>query len=400
MNRKRMKAVSAAVAAALLVLAPGTAPLAAGDAKTAAAPQGPSVSVATAERLPFTETILVTGSLTARREVLVSPQIEGLRILEWLAEEGDRVTEGQILARLDHSMLEAQLNQLKASARRADAVIAQARSKITETEAAVKQAEAAFERVKPLAISGTASRATYDEREAAARTAAAVAASAKDGLGLAQADRAQIDAQIDELKVRLAFTEIKAPSAGVISRRTAKVGAVAAAAGEPLFRIVANGEVELDAEIPEIYLPRIKPGLSARVEIAGLKERTGKVRLVSAEVDKATRLGRVRVFIGDDPELRVGTFSRGQIDTARSEGLGVPSSAVLHKDANVSVQVVKDGRIETRKVMTGMVSGGKTEITDGLKEGELVVIRSGTLLRDGDTVQPVTVAKSAGNGAE
>ena len=398
LRRKRLGLM--AVAAVALVLAPEGAALAAEAAKAENGSQGPSVSVAAAVRSPFTETILATGSLTARQEVLVSPQIEGLRIIELLAEEGDRVAEGQVLARLDRSTLEAQLGQFKATLTRADAAIAQARSRIAETEAALKQVEAAFERAKDLIKSGTTSKAIYDEREAAARTAAAVAASAKSGLGVAQAERAQVEAQIDELNLKLGFAGIKAPAAGVISRRTAKVGAVAAAVGEPLFRIVAKGEVELDAEIPEIHLPRIVPGLAARVEIAGLKERTGKVRLVASEVDRATRLGKVRIFIGDDAELRVGTFARGLIDTAQSDGLGVPSTAILHKDQGESVQVVKDGRVETRKVVTGMVSAGKTEIVDGLKEGELVVLRSGTLLRDGDLVRPVTVAKSTVNGAE
>ncbi len=402
MDGKHMKLRSfQAIAAAAMLLVSANAPVHGVEAaKTEMAGQGPSVSVAPVKRMPFTETILVTSSLTARREVLVSPQVDGLRIVELLAEEGDRVVEGQVLARLERRTLEAQLAQLKATRSSADAAIAQARSKIKETEAAVKQAEAAFERAKGLVKSGTTSRAIFDQREAAARTAAAVAASAKDGLAVAQAGRAQVEAQIDESNLRLSFTEITAPSAGIISRRTAQLGAVAAASGKPLFRIVAKGEIELDAEIPEVYLPRVAPGHPARVQVAGLKERKGKVRLVGAEVDRATRLGRVRVFIGDDAQLRVGTFARGLIDTARREGLSVPSSAVLHKNGGQTVQVVKNGRVETRKVRTGMTRAERTEIIDGLKDGELVVLRSGSLLRDGDKVRPVRAARLTESGVE
>jgi HlyD family secretion protein len=389
----RMKRGLCAAAGVFLLL--GSVQLhAADDAKAPKETLGASVSVAPVERNSFTETVLVTGSLIARQEVLVSPQIEGYRISEILAEEGDRVEARQVLARLADEMLQAQLAQLDATLVRADASIAQARSRITEAEANKVQADAAFVRAQELVKSGSTSRSVFDEREAAARTAAAAVTLSQDGLRVTEAEKTQIEAQIRESKLRLGFTEILAPEAGVISRRTARLGGLASAVADPLFRIVAKGEIELDAEIPEVFLPRLSAGMAARIEVAGLKPREGKVRLISPEVDKATRLGRVRIFIGDDPALRVGTFARGMIDTASSNGLGVPSTAVMNRDLGPTVQVVKDGRIETRKVATGMVSGGKTEILDGLQEGELVVLRSGTLLREGDSVRPVIAGKT------
>jgi HlyD family secretion protein len=189
--------------------------------------------------------------------------------------------------------------------------------------------------------------------------------------------------------LKLAFTEITAPADGIISRRTAKVGATTSGLAEALFRIVEKGEVELDAEIPELYLPKLKAGMPARVQVAGLPEKKGTLRLISQEIDKATRLGRVRILLGSDITLRVGAFARGQIETARSEGLAVPASAVMHNSAGSFVQVVRDEKVKTRAVRTGMRSGSLIEITGGLKEGEKVVARSGTLLREGDTVRSV-----------
>lgn len=388
----KMKRGLCAVAGFMLL---GAAQLhAADDAKAPKETLGASVSVAPVERNSFTETVLVTGSLIARQEVLVSPQIDGYRISEILAEEGDRVEARQVLAKLADDTLKAQLAQLDASLVRADAAIAQARSRITEAEANKVQAEAAFARAQELVKSGSTSRSVFDEREAAARTAAAAVTLSQDGLRVAEADKTQIEAQIRESKLRLGFTEILAPAAGVISRRTARLGGLASAAADPLFRIVAKGEIELDAEIPEIFLPRLSAGMPARIEVAGLKPREGKVRLISPEVDPATRLGRVRIFIGDDPALRIGTFARGMIDTASSNGLGVPATAVMNRDQGPAVQVVKDGRVETRKVSIGMASGGKVEILGGLREGELIVLRSGTLLREGDSVRPVIAGKT------
>ena len=144
-----------------------------------------------------------------------------------------------------------------------------------------------------------------------------------------------------------ANTEVTAPADGLVSRRTARIGGMAAGAAEPMFRIVARGEVELDAEVIETELAKVTAGQKARVNVAGVGDVDGTVRLVSPEVDKLTRLGRVRIFLGDDPRLRIGAFARGTIETAQSRGLAVPSSAVVFDAGGAFVQVVRDGRVET-----------------------------------------------------
>ncbi len=358
-------------------------------AQTESGTQGPAVSVVAVQEATFTESVLATGSLVAREEVLVTPQIEGYRVHEIFAEQGDRVKQGALLAKLADETLTAQLAQLEASLVRADASIAQARSVISQAEASRKQAEAAFVRAQELIKSGATSRSIFDEREAAALTADATVTSAKDGLLVAQAEKVQIEAQIRESKLRLAFTRILAPTDGLISRRSARVGALASSIADPMFLIIKNGEIELDAEIPEIYMPRIRVNEPASVEISGLSPRNGKVRLISPEIDAATRLGRARIFIGDDPDLRIGSFARATIDTGAKTALGVPASAILNRDSGPTVQVVKDGRIETRTVAVGIRLGGMVEIREGLTAGESVVLKSGMLLRDGDAVRPI-----------
>jgi RND family efflux transporter MFP subunit len=161
---------------------------------------------------------------------------------------------------------------------------------------------------------------------------------------------------------------------------------------EPLFRIVADGEIELEADVIETRLARVREGQPTQVEVAGVGSVAGRVRLISAEVDRSTRLGRVRIFLGDDPQLRVGAFARGHIETARSRGLAVPSSAILYSDGGATVQLVKDGKVVTRSVDLGLSSGGVVEVRQGLAEGDLVVAKSGTFLRDGDAVSPALEA--------
>jgi len=384
----------------LLLGAGGAAALYAGGRLTHGAPSprpqfatakdmAPAVTVHRVARQSLVETVLITGTLVPRTEILVAPEVEGLRVLELLAEEGDRVAEGDLLARLEDETLRAELAQNDAALARAKAAIARARSEIVSAEAREHEAASALERAKPLQKSGYLADSAFDQREAAARTAAAQLVAARDGLSLAEAEKAQTEAQRRQIAWRLDKTEIRAPAAGLISRRNARIGGLASGAADPMFRIIAKGEIELDGEVPEADLAKLKVGQKALITIAGVGEVEGKVRLVSPEIDRATRLGRVRIFLGDDAGLRIGSFGRGSVVTARGDGLVVPATAVLFAPGGPEVQVVEDGRVVTRSVTTGLKSGDRIEVTSGLAEGDAVVAKAGTFLRDGDAVRPV-----------
>lgn len=349
----------------------------------------PAVSVVKAAEVDFTELVTVSGSLVPRDEILVAPEVEGFRVLELKVDAGDRVKRGDVLATLVQESLDAQLAQNDAALARAEAAISQTESQITEAKARLAEADANFERAKPLKNSGFLSGTTYDQREMSSKTAAAQLKAAGDGLRLAQAEKLQVEAQRRELNWKHASTAVTAPADGLVSRRTARIGGMASGAGEPMFRIVARSEVELDAEVIETDLAKILANQKARVDVAGVGEVEGTVRLVSPEVDKLTRLGRVRIFLGDDPRLRIGTYGRGNVATAKSHGLGVPSSAVVFDTGGAYVQVIRDGRVEHRDIKTGLVARGLIEVRSGISEGDVIVARAGTFLRDGDQVRAV-----------
>lgn len=359
--------------------------------------RAPSVTVATVETATVTETALVTGTLVARDEVLVSTEIDGLAIVEILAEEGDRVAEGQVLARLSRDTIDALLAQNAAQIDRATAAIVQARNQIAEAQATRAQADAAFARTRALQDRGNASTELLEQREASARIAAARVASAEQSLRLSEADKVLAEAQRRELLVRQRRTEIRAPAAGVVSRRTAKVGALAAMSGDPLFRIVRDGVVELEADVPEVTLARLATGQDATVRPAGQSvDLPARVRLISPEVSRTTRQGRVRLSVEAGREVTVGAFARATVVTDRRSGPTVPLSAVLYRagtgTGNASVQVVKDGIVETRAVTVGLKAEGRAEIREGLAPGETVVAVAGTFVRNGDRVTPVPAA--------
>lgn len=349
----------------------------------------PAVTVSKVMTSDFVEMAVVSGSLIPREEILVSPEIEGLRVLQLLADEGDHVKKGDVLARLVSEQIDAQIAQNQANLARSVAAIAQAQSQIVQAEAQAKEAAAQLERAEPLKKSGYLSGATYDQRESAARTTAAQLVAARDGLTAAKADKAQVEAQGRELQWRRSNTEVTAPQDGVISRRNARMGALASSVGEPMFRIIQKGEIELDAEIVETEMKNVKIGQKTVVNVPQIGDFEGAVRLVSPEVDKTTRLGRVKVFLGSNPQLRIGTYARGLIETARSRGLGIPTSAVTFDQGTNYVQVVVDNKVKKQAVRLGLISGDLVEVKDGLLNGDIVVTRAGTFLRDGDIVRPV-----------
>lgn len=306
---------------------------------------------------------------------------------------------GQVLARLVVDTLDAQLAQNDAALARNTAAAAQARSAISEAEARLTEAKNAIARARTLKESGHLSDAIFDQRELAYKLAEAQLVATRDGLKAADADRAQIEAQRRELTWRRSKTEVTAPADGVISQRKARIGGMAAlAAQEPMFRMIAAGEIELEAEVPQAQIARLKLNQKARVAIPGNGEVDGVVRLIAPAVDRSTRLGIVRILLSKNPNLRIGTFARGEIETARGTGLAVPRSAVLFGKSRPSVQAVENDTVVTRGVTLGMNDGASMEVTEGLKEGDLVVAKSGTFLRNGDRVRPVVLPKTVADG--
>jgi multidrug efflux pump subunit AcrA (membrane-fusion protein) len=192
-----------------------------------------------------------------------------------------------------------------------------------------------------------------------------------------------------------ATTAVEAPAAGVVSSVSAVIGAMAATAGEPLFRIAKQGEMELLAETPVNTLSRLAVNQTAKVDIIGVGELTGKVRHFSTAINPTTQLGQVRVLVGSDKRLRIGAFGRATIEVAQRCGPAIPLSAVLYSQGGAVVQVVRNNRIETRLVSVGLLSARQAEIRQGLSEGDVVVARAGAFVRDGDPVRPVNEDESS-----
>jgi len=397
--RQRRRSIAAGLGAALLAAAllcgAGEAHAAEAALNTETGPRPPTVTVADVVAGSLTERVIVTGDLVPKEEILVTPEVDGLATIAILAEEGDRVAKDQVLARLSRDTVDVAIAQADAQIARARASIAQARTQIVQANATLKQAQNSFERAERLRKTGTASIETYETREAEALVAQAQVSTAEEQLALAEADLALAEAQKREQMVGLGRTEIKAPTAGIVSRREARLGAVVSMAGTPMFRIIEDGEVELEADVAEMTLAKLRVGQKATVFPAGYREGLpGEVRLISPEVDNATRLGEIRVSLQEAEGLAIGAFAYASIETATLEGVVIPLSAVLYgPGGRAQVQLVENAVVVTRPITIGLLADGSALVTDGLKAGDQVVSISGTFLRPGDRITPV-VAKN------
>jgi HlyD family secretion protein len=187
-------------------------------------------------------------------------------------------------------------------------------------------------------------------------------------------------------------TMVQAPVAGLVLSSTATIGAVASPPGEALFSIIARSEFDLIGLVPTQELSKLAVNQPAKIRIVGVGEVEGKVRRISATVDPNSQLGQVFVGVTTNRKLFVNGSGRAIIKTGQSCGVSVPLTALLYGSAGTVVQVVRRAKIETKRVEVGLMSGGQVEIREGLAEGDIVVARAGALLREGDSVRPVTEA--------
>ena len=214
--------------------------------------------------------------------------------------------------------------------------------------------------------------------------------SAKQAIVANNADIKVIDAQIDDVDLKLARTDVKTSVAGIISVRNAKIGAIAAGAGNPLFTVIRDNAIELNADVSEGDLLKLKPGQAVHMTLAGTSTRVeGKVRTIDPVIDATTRLGTVKISI-DDPDIaRIGMYASAEVIVSERKVLSLPLTAVTAEDGSMVVRRVVDGVVTLTKVKTGVQDGDFVEISEGLKAKDIVVEKAGAYVRNGDKVAPV-----------
>lgn len=360
----------------------------------------PAIIAVRAEKAPITDRVLSNGMITAREEVLVAPQVEGLAIESLEADIGDQVEAGSVLATLSKDQLILQRSQLDANRAKAMAAIAQLEAQLAEVQSNTRETVKASERARQLAAQGTYSTVQAEQAEAQATAAEARVRSVEESIKVAQADIAVIDAQMKDIELRLARSEVKAPVSGIVSARGARIGAIASASAGPLFTIIRDGELELRADIAEADMHRVEEGQTVLIHLIGAEAPVeGTIRLVEPTLNTTTRLGMARIEIADGANLRAGMFADAEIIVASREVVTVPVTSVNMTRNSADVLRIEDGIAKRTSVTTGIREGGQVEIVEGLAEGDLIVAKAGAFVRDGDRITPVEETDSGAAAA-
>ncbi len=353
----------------------------------------PAISVTTVGTRLMRDRVVASGLVGPVERVQVQPLIEGQPIETLLVDVGDTVAAGQVMARLSASTLDLQKSQFEAALASAKAQIAQADAQLLEAQAAADEAGRVNERTKALKEKGNASQAAADQASAGAISASARVVVARESLEAARAQVALAEAQLANVELQLARTEVKAPVSGQIVERNALVGAVASAAGQPMFVLVKDSALELAADVSESDLVRLRPDQKAVMRsVGGQDPINGIVRLIEPAIDTATRLGRARIWIAPDAPVVQGMFLDAEILLAERESVAVPVTAIGAAPEGAIVMRVEDGVAHKLLVKTGIRDGGWIEITEGLAAGDTVVLKAVAFVRDGDRINPVPAA--------
>ena len=345
----------------------------AADKPASAAPKAAlTVNVTQPQPAALPVRITANGNIAAWQEASVGTEANGLRLAEVRVNVGDVVKRGQVLATFAPDTLQADVAQIRAA--------------VAEAEATLAEASSNAQRARGLQATGALSDAAINQYLTAERTAKA------------RLDAQRAAAQMQQLRLRQ--TQVLAPDFGVISARSATVGAVLPA-GQELFRMIRQGRLEWRGEVAANDMALLKPGMNALVTAGNGPALKGTVRMVAPTVDAATRNGLVYVDLpapgassaGSAASARAGTFARGEFEVGSGSGLTLPQSAVLLRDGfSYVLRVGADMKVAQVKVSTGRRVGERIEITAGLPADARVVAAGGGFLADGDTVRVVDAA--------
>ncbi|MBV7537102.1 efflux RND transporter periplasmic adaptor subunit [Duganella sp. sic0402] len=367
MNAK-LKPLAYVLAAAFAVAAAGVAAYsqAADEKKTEAPKAALTVTITKPSNASLPIKLAANGNVAAWQEASVSSESNGLRLTEVRVNVGDVVKAGEVLAVFSADTVNADL--------------AQAQAALHEAEANAADAVANAARARTLQNSGALSAQQISQYNTAEQTANARIASAKAALASQQ--------------LRLKYTKVVAPDSGVISARSATVGAVSGA-GTELFRMIRQGRLEWRAEVVAADLRSLKPGISAVVKAANGSEVTGKVRMVAPTVDPQTRSALVYVDLpqnagSKDAPFKAGMFASGQFQLGASEAMTVPQQAIVVRDGFSFVfRLNADKHVSQIKVQPGRRLGDRIEVLGGLDANTQIVVRGAGFLNDGDLVNVV-----------
>lgn len=348
------------VALACLLTVMGCAPKGApGKNQTVAAKPALTVTVISPVFRDLPASIHANGSIQPWQEASIGAEVGGLKLTEVLVNVGDTVHKGQMLARFSEESIRTDVAQQEAA--------------VAEAQANLVQAKANADRAKLLDQTGAISQQDILQYQTTAKTAATKLAAAR--------------ALLNANTLKLRYTRVLAPDNGVISSRTATVGAVVPS-GTELFKLIRDNRLEWRAQVLAEKLAQVQPGQAVKVQRLDGAVVNGAVRKISPTVDTNTLSGLVYVDVPAASGLKAGMFVNGDIVTGNSKALTLPLSTVLSQNGyNYVMKVGANRHVHQVKVSLGRHHGNDVEVLSGIQAGDKIVATGAGLLTDGDLVR-------------
>lgn len=331
---------------------PGNSGPAAGNIPAKAAGPAPtSVDAARVKFAPLAKTISAVGSLRSDETVIIRPEVTG-RIASIEFREGQRVTKGSVILRLDQAVQRAEMQQ-------AEANLALAKSRI--------------ERSRDLHAKGFISGQALDDAESAFKVAKAAT---------------------DLAAARLTKLDIKAPFSGIAGLRLVSVGDYVRE-GQDIVNLEEIDPLKVDFRVPEIFLRQVATGQTLQVNLDAIPNVAfeGKVLAINPLIDANGRAVVIRAVVRNtDARLRPGMFARIRLITNdKQEGISVPEQALIPVGDDFFVFKIADGRALRTKIDIGQRITGSVEVLRGLAKDDVVVIAGQPKIRDGVPVKIATL---------
>jgi RND family efflux transporter MFP subunit len=345
-----------------------------------------TVETAAASRREVVDRITVVGNLIGEATVDVVPRVGG-RIAQMPVKLGDRVSRGQLIAKMEDNEIREQVNQ-------AEANLAVNRANVVARENDVKVSESTAARLQRSFDSGLISKQALEDTEARVSTA-------RSQLEVARAQVNQTQARIDELKITLGNTSVISPVDGFVGRRNLDVGAFAGA-NTVMLSVVDISNVRMVANLVEKDFKRVQAGVDAVVEVDAFPGESfrGQVSRVAPVFDPATRTASMEIEVPNPGfRLKPGMYARVQLTAdRRAEALTVPRAAIVDIEGKRGVFLIESDLAKFHEVRTGLSDGAVMEVIDGLTEGQRVVTTGALAIRNGDRV--TVLGGRGGRGGE
>lgn len=345
-----------------------------------------------------------SASIVPESQVSVAFKVGGyveeiLRIGGHLAQEGDFVSRGQVLARVRQSDYQVKVRQAQAQVAAAAKTIQTARAQLDQALAAQDKARSDFRRAEALYATKSLIRPDFDAAKAQLDGTTAQVAAARSQVETAEQNLFAAEAQEAEAKIALGDSTLAAPVSGLILKRNVEIGYLAAI-GTPAFEMADIGTVKAVFGVPDTELPKVKLGmeLSLQVEVLPGEGITGKVTAISPAADPKTRVFSVEVtIVNRKQQLKPGMIVSVSLlgDEAQAETVAViPLASVIRSKEDPGKYAVAildgasdQGTVRFRTIRLGDIYGNQVAVLDGVKPGERVVVSGAQQIMDGQKVQ-------------